>query len=87
MEEDNKSPPIEELITKYINSLNPIEKEALNIAKEQLESSFCLEKSIGFLEFKKEIQWWCPSPINKNKPIIPNIEPIIFLLVSFSPKK
>tara|TARA_B110001450_G_scaffold73943_2_gene70355 strand:+ start:9482 stop:9652 length:171 start_codon:yes stop_codon:yes gene_type:complete len=56
MEEDNKSPPIEELITKYINSLNPIEKEALNIAKEQLESSFCLEKSIGFLEFKKENQ-------------------------------
>ena len=58
MEEDNKSPSavIKELITKYINSLNPIEKEALNIAKEQLETSFCLEKSIGFLEFKKENQ-------------------------------
>jgi hypothetical protein len=58
MEEDKnkKSPIIEELITKYINSLNPIEKEALNIAKEQLETSFCLEKSIGFLEFKKENQ-------------------------------
>lgn len=58
MEEDNKSPSpvIKELITKYINSLNPIEKEALNIAKEQLKSSFCLEKSIGFLEFKKENQ-------------------------------
>ena len=55
-EEDNKSPHIKELITKYINSLNTIEKEALNIAKEQLESSFCLEKSIGFLEFKKENQ-------------------------------
>ena len=53
---NKKSPIIEELITKYINSLNPIEKEALNIAKEQLESSFCLEKSIGFLEFKKENQ-------------------------------
>tara|TARA_B100000768_G_C10965562_1_gene243548 strand:+ start:221 stop:400 length:180 start_codon:yes stop_codon:yes gene_type:complete len=59
MEEEDKnknSPIIEALITKYINSLNPIEKEALNIAKEQLESSFCLEKSIGFLEFKKENQ-------------------------------
>tara|TARA_B100000767_G_scaffold199230_1_gene186120 strand:+ start:196 stop:372 length:177 start_codon:yes stop_codon:yes gene_type:complete len=58
MEEDNKSPSavIKELITKYINSLNPIEKEALNIAKEQLETSFCLEKSIGFLEFKKDNQ-------------------------------
>ena len=59
MEEEDKnkqSPIIEELITKYINSLNPIEKEALNIAKEQLETSFCLEKSIGFLEFKKDNQ-------------------------------
>jgi hypothetical protein len=55
-DKNNKSPIIEELITKYINSLNPIEKEALNIAKEQLETSFCLEKSIGFLEFKKENQ-------------------------------
>lgn len=59
MEEEDKnknSPIIEALITKYINSLSTIEKEALNIAKEQLESSFCLEKSIGFLEFKKENQ-------------------------------
>jgi|TARA_B110000261_G_C12903525_1_gene285431 hypothetical protein len=55
-DKNKKSHIIEELITKYINSLNPIEKEALNIAKEQLESSFCLEKSIGFLEFKKENQ-------------------------------
>lgn len=55
-DKNKKSPIIEELITKYINSLNPIEKEALNIAKEQLETSFCLEKSIGFLEFKKENQ-------------------------------
>lgn len=59
MEEEDKNKKsliIKELITKYINSLNPIEKEALNIAKEQLETSFCLEKSIGFLEFKKENQ-------------------------------
>lgn len=56
MEDENKnkkSDIIEKLITKYINSFNTVEKEALNIAKEQLESSFCLEKSIGFLEFKK----------------------------------
>lgn len=52
--EDNNSSKIKELITEYINSLSTIEKEALNIAKEQLESSFCLEKSIGFLEFKKK---------------------------------
>ena len=67
MEKEKKSPDNKELITKYINTLNDIEKEALNIAKVQLESSFCLEKSIGFLEFKKVNQWWCPSLINKNK--------------------
>ena len=55
-DKNKKSHIIEELITKYINSLNTLEKEALNIAKEQLETSFCLEKSIGFLEFKKENQ-------------------------------
>jgi len=43
-----------DLITEYLNSLNDFEKQALEIAKEQLESSFCLEKSIGFLEFKKK---------------------------------
>jgi hypothetical protein len=42
-----------ELIEKYIISLNDIEQKGLTIAKEQLESSFTIEKSIGFLEFKK----------------------------------
>jgi len=41
------------LIEKYINSLNKLEKKALIIAKKNLESSFCIEKSIGFLEFLK----------------------------------
>tara|TARA_Y100000816_G_scaffold285687_1_gene265670 strand:- start:252 stop:452 length:201 start_codon:yes stop_codon:yes gene_type:complete len=43
-----------ENITKYLNSLSEIEFKALEIAKKQLESSFCLEKSIGFLEFLKK---------------------------------
>lgn len=42
------------LIEKYLNSLSEQEKQALEIAKEQLESSFSLEKSIGFLNFKKQ---------------------------------
>ena len=50
MEEDKN-----DLIIQYIDSLNELEKEALNIAKEQLESSFCIEKSIGFIEFKKSL--------------------------------
>ena len=52
MEETNMN---NDLITEYLNSLNDLEKQALEIAKEQLESSFCLEKSIGFLEFKKSL--------------------------------
>ena len=43
----------EKLYELYLNSLNEIEKQALNIAKKNLESSFCIEKSIGFLEFIK----------------------------------
>tara|TARA_B100001093_G_C26361677_1_gene814762 strand:- start:410 stop:601 length:192 start_codon:yes stop_codon:yes gene_type:complete len=42
-----------ELIANYINSLNTIELKALEIAKQQLQSSFDIEKSIGFLEFLK----------------------------------
>ena len=47
------------LVEEYINSLSNIEKEALEIAKIQLESSFNIEKSIGFIKFlnnKKENQ-------------------------------
>jgi len=35
----------------YIKILSDIEKKALEIAKQQLESSFCLEKSIGYLNY------------------------------------
>ena len=46
----------EELIEKYKKSLNDIEKKALEIAEKNLETSFNIEKSIGFLEFlKKEV--------------------------------
>ena len=46
---------LEEKIKQYIDSLDEMEKKALNIAKTQLESSFEIEKSIGFLEFLKKI--------------------------------
>lgn len=35
----------------YIESLSQQEKKALEIAKKQLGSSFCLEKSIGYLNY------------------------------------
>ena len=49
----NKINEINEKIADYINSLSIIEKKALEIAKIQLESSFDIEKSIGFIEWLK----------------------------------
>ena len=40
-------------ITEYIDQLTSIEKIVLKIAQEQLESSFDIEKCIGFIEWKK----------------------------------
>ena len=40
-------------IKNYIESLNTIDHKALEIAIEELESSFNIEKSIGFIEYMK----------------------------------
>ena len=45
----------EKIIELYINQLSESEKKGLEIAKDHLESSFSLEKSIGFLKFKKKL--------------------------------
>ena len=45
----------EEEYKAYISQLTPMEKKVLEIAKSHLESSFSLEKSIGFQEWKKNI--------------------------------
>ncbi len=44
---------IKELIDEYISNMKPHEKIAYDIAVNQLESSFDIEKSIGFMEFVK----------------------------------
>ena len=46
----------ENLVIEYINSLDNFEIQAMNIAKRMLQSSFDIEKSIGFLDFKKKIK-------------------------------
>tara|TARA_B100001769_G_scaffold258762_1_gene237954 strand:+ start:6347 stop:6574 length:228 start_codon:yes stop_codon:yes gene_type:complete len=46
----------QDVIELYKKSLNNLEKKAFIIAQSNLESSFSMEKSIGFLEFKKSIQ-------------------------------
>jgi len=42
------------LIARYIEQISPQEKLVLKIAIEHLESSFDIEKSIGFKEWLKE---------------------------------
>jgi|TARA_B100001540_G_C15703862_1_gene595152 hypothetical protein len=48
-------PEIEEQIKEYIETFNEREKIAYEIAKEQLETSFNIEKSIGFVKWKKKM--------------------------------
>ena len=50
---ENTSENLEKLISEYINQLDELEKIALEVAKEQLESSFSIEKSIGYLKWKE----------------------------------
>ena len=46
----------EKLIQQYIDSLNEIEKLALDIAKRELKSSFIIEKTIGYKEYVSKHQ-------------------------------
>lgn len=43
---------LQEQIDEYISTLNEREKLVLEIAKEHLESSFCIERSVGFVKWK-----------------------------------
>jgi hypothetical protein len=42
-------------VKEYIESLSSIEIKALTIAVRELESSFSIEKSIGFINFQKNL--------------------------------
>ena len=44
---------LDKAIENYISSLNEMEQLTLEVAKWQLESSFEIHKSIGFLEYVK----------------------------------
>lgn len=46
-------------IANYIAQLNPLEQKVLHIAREHLETSFSLRKSIGFQE------WHAKAPEQK----------------------
>lgn len=45
---------IDEIVKQYIENLSIKEKIAYEIAKEDLQSSFDITKSIGFLSWKKK---------------------------------
>jgi hypothetical protein len=45
--------PVSEYVKLYIAQMTPQEKLVFNIAQEHLESSFDIEKSIGFKEWRK----------------------------------
>ena len=57
-------------ISSYVKSLNDIEKKALEIAKEDLGSSFDLEKSIGYLSWLKKIKYKDILIMSKENPSI-----------------
>ena len=47
----------ESLVVEYISTLSPLEIQVMEIAKQDLEKSFDIRKSIGFISWlkKKEI--------------------------------
>ncbi len=46
----------ESLIKDYLKNMSKEEKQAYDIAKSHLESSFDIEKSIGFLNYLKTLE-------------------------------
>ena len=54
MEEDTKVNSIETMVEEYMKIWTEKERIAYNIAKSHLQSSFQLEKSNGFLQWKKQ---------------------------------
>jgi len=52
----NSTMNIQELMQSYIESLSEKEKQAYEIARNHLGSSFSLEKSLGFIRFCEKIK-------------------------------
>ena len=49
---ETNSKDISDEINEYINQMDELERKSYFIAKDHLESSFSLEKSIGFIKWK-----------------------------------
>ena len=57
-----KTPSKSKMMSQYLDSLDERNKCAYNIAKDHLGTSFDLEKSIGYLQFKEK----CEKELLKN---------------------
>ena len=53
MEDTDKKEPLIRLMEEYLKTLCEKERKSYEIAKDHLGSSFQLEKSVGFLKWKK----------------------------------
>lgn len=51
---ENQAPTIDELIEQYISEMTDMEKLVMEIARDHLESSFCIEHSVGFVTWLRE---------------------------------
>ena len=54
IEKEQEKIKTQKLLEEYVKTLDSFQLEALEIAKNSLGSSFDLEKSIGFIEFKNQ---------------------------------
>lgn len=59
--------PMIEYLNKYVESLSEKELKAYHIAKSHLGSSFSLEKSRGFIDWKKKIETLLPESTLSHK--------------------
>ena len=50
-EKNQSRQELQTLIQEYVLTLNEREKKVMNIAKEHLQSSFCIERSVGFVKW------------------------------------
>lgn len=60
--ENQTSTQLDELIKQYIDEMTPMEKIIMALAEEHLETSFCIEHSVGFVTWLREKN----KQINKN---------------------
>jgi hypothetical protein len=54
MEKEQEVTELNKLVDIYLKQLTPFQIKANEIAIRKLDSSYCIEKSIGFLDFKKK---------------------------------